>query len=229
MHTGTDVDEELLDEIFTGRNLATRPFARVAVCFDHPHHVLVPQAVYRDELAETMLHAVHPGVASYGHAVDPVTGWQISNVYAVPPSISHWVQQQFPRAELHHAHSIGIRTIEATNFEGSLSASFRAEDFELLVSKANKLLLAETYPYSTPADVIYTLLEVCRQFSFSQETVRVAISGLIEKESALYRELYQYFLNVRFREPSWTLVSSEESPYPPHFFTPLNDLAKCAS
>jgi hypothetical protein len=52
------------------------------------------------------------------------------------------------------------------------------------------------------------------------------LSGLIDKQSALYKELYQYFINIEFSEAGWNMAGTE---YPAHFFTSLNDLAQCVS
>ncbi|HNA96743.1 MAG TPA: DUF3822 domain-containing protein, partial [Chitinophagaceae bacterium] len=65
-----------------------------------------------------------------------------------------------------------------------------------------------------------------QQFSLSQQTVSVRLSGLIDKQSALYKDLYQYFREITFREAGWHTVEPE---YPAHFFTSLNDLAPCVS
>ena len=34
---------------------------------------------------------------------------------------------------------------------------------------------------------------------------------------------------ITFREPTWKLPTMEENEYPTHFFTSLNDLARCES
>jgi hypothetical protein len=49
---------------------------------------------------------------------------------------------------------------------------------------------------------------------------------MIDQQSALYKELYQYFLHIEFRNASWTIPADE---YPAHFFTSLNELAQCVS
>jgi hypothetical protein len=72
-------------------------------------------------------------------------------------------------------------------------------------------------------------LKACNQFSLSREEIQLFISGLIEKESQLFRELYLNFLNIQFREPTWRLAGNGDKEYPSHFFTSLNDLARCAS
>ncbi|MBL0129692.1 MAG: hypothetical protein IPP43_00005, partial [Chitinophagaceae bacterium] len=47
----------------------------------------------------------------------------------------------------------------------------------------------------------------------------------IDKQSSLYKELYQYFIGVEFSDASWNSMRE----FPDHFFTSLNDLAKCVS
>ena len=58
----------------------------------------------------------------------------------------------------------------------------------------------------------------------SQYEVQLSISGLVDKDSALYKELYSYFINIEFRNANWT-----HADHPNHFFTHLNDIVKCAS
>jgi hypothetical protein len=105
-----------------------------------------------------------------------------------------------------------------------LFVDFRNEEFSVIGLAGKQLLLAQTYRYETPEDVLYYLLKICKHFLFSQENVAIELSGLIEKQSSLYKELYQYFTDLRFREGVWRAEG-----HPAHFFTTLNDLASCAS
>ena len=90
--------------------------------------------------------------------------------------------------------------------------------------------MAQTYYYLKPEDVIFNLLKTCNRFSFSQDDVLLKVSGLIERQSALFKELYQFFLRIEFRNaPDWGSISTGEVAYPAHYFTTLNDLAQCAS
>jgi hypothetical protein len=112
----------------------------------------------------------------------------------------------------------------AATEEGNMYVDFRPDDFTVLLVKSSRLLLAQTYTYSTPEDVVYYLLKICAQLGLSQQELQLQVSGLIDSDSALYKELYQYFLNIEFRESGW-----QGNEYPAHFFTTLNDLARCAS
>ena len=64
----------------------------------------------------------------------------------------------------------------------------------------------------------------------SQSGIELQVAGLIEEESTLYKELYQYFLRVTFRTaPDWGVIVSGENKYPAHYFATLNELVKCGS
>ena len=118
-----------------------------------------------------------------------------------------------------------MNNINSVSEGGSMLIDFRKDDFTMVVTKGSEFLFAQTFDYSTPADVLYYLLKTCQQFSLSQQGLQLQLSGLIDKQSSLCNELYQYFINVEFREANWNVSNK----YPAHFFTSLNDLAKCAS
>lgn len=226
-YTDTEINEKTLEEIYLMHPELGVPYQHIFICYDYPQSILVPITQYKHDEARLMLQTMF-GISGKDAIVnEPVSGWQMHNVYAVPKDVYDWVYKHFPASNYWHTYTIGIKNIVTTDFEGSLSADFRTDEFSLVVTRGNKLLLTQTFPYSTPADFIYYLLDACRQFSFSQETVRVYLSGLIDKESALYKELHQYFLHIKFRDSEWKIPASEEQRYPAHFFTSLNDLAKC--
>ncbi len=228
-YTEVDMNATTLNDIFWKHSELRASYRHVFICYDYPQSVMIPLNQYKQDDARLMLQTMF-GISGKDAVVnEPVSGWQIYNVFAVPKDVYDWVNEHYPSCNYWHTYTIGIKNAVVTDFEGSLAADFRTDDFSLVATRGSKLLLTQTFPYTTPADFIYYLLDACRQFSFSQETVRVYLSGLVDKESSLYKELYQYFLHVRFREPEWKVSGLEEQQYPAHFFTSLNDLAKCAS
>ena len=226
-YTGTEIDEAALKEFHDKHAELQHPYRHIFICYDHPQSVLVPLNHYKQDDAKLLLQSMF-GISKKDAVVtEPVPGWQMHNIYAVPKEVYDWAYQHFPSSNHWHTYSVGIRNSVVTDFEGSLAADFRTDDFSLVVTRGVKVLLTQTFPYSSPADVVYYLLDTCRQFSFQQETVRLSLAGLIAKDSALYKELYQYFLHIRFRKPEWRIHALEKHDYPEHFFTSLNDLARC--
>jgi hypothetical protein len=104
---------------------------------------------------------------------------------------------------------------------------FNTEYFIVLVKKNKQAQLVQTYSYKTPLDVVYYLLKICYEFQIKQPEVFVIVSGLIDKDSNMYTELHNYFLNLHFAQaPSYSIP---ENDHPHHYFTSLYNLAACVS
>jgi hypothetical protein len=223
-----DGDREL-QEIYAKHPELCHSFYRTLIAFDHPASLLIPYSTYKQIGSRGALETMY-GVNGKHNIIDEaVPSWQLYNVYAVPVAVRDWIGSHFPSASYQHNYSIAIRQLNATDFDGSFLVDFRVNDFTVIASKANKLFIAQTFSYTTPADVIYYLLKICKEFSFSQDSIRLCISGLVEKQSNLFRELSQYFLHIEFRESSWQIPAGDDQEYPVHFFTSFNDLALCES
>jgi hypothetical protein len=227
-YTGEQTWNHELEELYSAHPELKDIFSKILIAYDHPQSVLVPPASFtgNDRLLLEMMYGIN---GSHSIIAQDIAGWQLKNIFAVPSLVKDWATRHFPAAHFYHNYSIGVRLIDNTAMEGSLLVDFRSNDFVVVASKGNRLLMAQTFSYTTPDDVIYYLVKLCNEFGFSQQQVKISVTGLIEKESNLYRDLLQYFLNIRLREPSWLLPVKEEDNYPSHFFTSLNDLALCES
>jgi hypothetical protein len=228
-YVGKDNERLELDEVYSRHPELKNEFKNTAIGFDHPYSLLVPLINFEDRDPEIFLRTMYGSNGEFVVNREDVPGWQLQNVYAIPADINEWTRRHFPAGLFLHNYSVGIRQIGKTGGEESLLIDFRSSDFSLVASKGGRLLLAQTVAYSNPADVIYYLVKVCKEFGFSRETANLIISGLVEKNSNLYRELEHYFLSIRFRQPSWQVEADTEQTYPAHFFTSLNDLTLCAS
>ena len=218
-------NENSLADFFAAYPILHHSFYQLLVAYDTPQSILTPISFYKAEEAEALLKILH-GVQTGSHIISElIAEWQLYNTYAVPGEIFKWVNQKFPHARSWHQYSIAVKRMTTSGNAGHLLVNFRTDDFTLLVAKDSKLLLAQCFSYTTPGDVVYYLLKTCRQFSLSQKEVNLQLSGLMDKTSALYKELYLYFMNVEFRGAGWNTGTD----YPAHFFTSLNDLAQCVS
>ena len=198
-------------------------FLAVLVAYDYPQSIVIPSADIKQEEAGILLNTLYHN--NQLPVVEAIPHWQLYNVFAAPKEIQEWVSKKFPAAKSGHQYSLETGNVTAADSSGIIQVDFRKDDFTILVARESKLLLANAFEYSTPEDVLYFLLKICQQFSLQQQEVELQLSGLIDKKSTLYNELYQYFIHVKFREASW----NAQGEYPAHFFTSLNDLARCVS
>jgi hypothetical protein len=88
----------------------------------------------------------------------------------------------------------------------------------IVAALANRSLqIMQSFPYSTPADVLYNLLNICRQFDLKGALLQV--SGMIENDSSMLEELNKYFRNIVIEDS--TVPELEISNHPSHYFTPF--------
>ncbi|MBA2744693.1 MAG: DUF3822 family protein [Flavisolibacter sp.] len=189
-----------------------------------PQALLLPFSAGKNH--KEILHAVYDEPAS-ALLKDDINEWQIQNVYLLPAGILESITSVFPGATFCHAYTSTLKTYNGVNAEDQIAIHFTTKKFQVLVKKNGTLQLAQVYQYVSPLDVIYYLLKICSELGLEQSKVYLIVSGLIEKDSALYKQLRDYFLHIVFFEP--VAVKLPEHDLPVHFFTSLNNLAACAS
>ena len=217
-------DTAALEELLAQTPALHNQFYSVQVAWDFTGNALLSSVEHQPEESGTMLRALFGTNGQEEVITENISNWQLFNVYAVPAGLLQKIKQQYPAAQSRHQISLSIKQVIAATEEGNMYVDFRPDDFTVLLVKSSRLLLAQTYTYSTPEDVVYYLLKICSRLCLSQQELQLQVSGLIDSNSALYKELYQYFLHIGFRESGW-----QGNDYPAHFFTTLNDLARCAS
>jgi hypothetical protein len=145
----------------------------------------------------------------------------------LPSKIYEQLASKFPAARFFHSYSTTLKIHNGINVDDQLEVHIATQQFRVLVKKENQVQLAQTYAYKSPLDVVYFLLKICYEFQLDQSSVFVILSGLVEKDSAMYKELHNYFANLHFAEASAYELPQNELPH--HYFTSLYNLAACAS
>jgi hypothetical protein len=138
----------------------------------------------------------------------------------VTEQTKNWVTANFPSAMLPDQFEINLKN----NAGDGLYADFKTDQLSVVLIKDSKLLLVANYDYETSADLLWHFLNICDHFSLSPKKVQLKLSGFIEKDSALYKELYQYFLHLEFDNADWGACGD----YPAHYFSSFNKLVRCA-
>ncbi|HSU27303.1 MAG TPA: DUF3822 family protein [Chitinophagaceae bacterium] len=222
------INTESLDHLLSQQPLLKEKFRQVFVGFDYPEATLVPDSLNQPGSAPFILNALYGVNGQSTILQDAVRAWQLQTIYAVPTGVHQWISKHFPGSRYWHQYSIGLKNIKPAEEEGHLLLEMRMEDLSVILSAKGKLLVAQTFSYTNPSDVLYYLLKACEEFHLSPATIKIEISGLIEKDSALFREIWQYFQFPELRNPQWNINDPNLS-VAAHFFTSLNDLARCVS
>lgn len=184
--------------------------------------VLVPSHHFTEESA-TQLHANLYESEKEPLVFDSVNEYDLVVVHQVPGAL---LQELKGANETRILHSYTCQLRTCVDAADTITVHFTGKEIRVVATREGQLKQAQIWHYSTPLDVVYYLLLLCRQYHFSQSDTTLVLSGLVSQDSAMYKELYQYFSNIRFWKPAVKPILQSE--YPPHFFSSLYNLAACA-
>ena len=227
-YTSND-EEEDYKKFFEETEVLNTRYYQAAIAYDTDETIQIPSSIYKYEDGQLHLDAVYGKAVHTTVVSENVPGWNLQNVYRLPASLQSAASWKFLSGKFWGFYSVLLKDRSSKNKE-TMIVDFKTDDFSVLIIKENKLVLAKTYSYSSPDDVLYYLLKACQQLGLSQQTVLLSLSGLIEKDSAVYRELYKYFINVEFEQLSGGVkLSSELTDHPEHYYSSISKLAACVS
>ena len=204
--------------------LSQRKVIGVMACSSFPQAMLIPRFKSGDysELFRNMFPEPVKEVIK-----DDIPEWQIANVYAFPLAIHKQLERSFPGLNFIHNFSCLLKNYNGFDHEDQVSIDFSTRHFRVMVKKQGQLELAQIYSYVRPLDVVYYLLKINSEMGMDQSKVLLVLSGLVEKDSAMYQLLHDYFSNIVFANVGKT--SFPENELPEHFFASIKNLAACAS
>lgn len=221
-------DEEDYKKFFEETKVLNTRYYLAAIAYDTDETIQIPSAVYKYEDGQLHLDAVY-GKNVYNTVVaENVPGWNLYNVYRLPASLQSAASWKFLSGKFWNIYTALLKSSTAGG--EVMTVDFKTDEFSVLIVKENKLQLAKTFSYSSPEDVLYYLLKTCQQTGLSQETVKLSLSGLIEKDSIIYRELNKYFINIEFEILNAEIKLAEAlKAHPDHYYSSICKLASCVS
>jgi len=220
---------DMLEKVLEANTELKQSFRQTIIGYYLPESILIPSRFYRYEETQAMLNAMYEKGQDITVS-ESVPEWQLYNAYHVPEKIHGLLTRWYSTGNFWHVYSIILRNGIEQSEGGNLVVDFKTDTFMVMAIKNNSLLVTQIFSYAKSEDVLYWLLKVCKQFSLPQTEVKVVLSGLIDRQSAVFKELYQYFLNIEFTTVENDIqLSGDFDEYPVHFFSSLYKLASCAS
>jgi Protein of unknown function (DUF3822) len=219
-------DATAFDNFTSSISTLLHPQQHVEIAYDLPELSMLPVSGFDEKKLQALHQSMYPFGGPAVFKTETMAEWQLCLGYPVPSPLYRGCEALFAQARVRHAFKLALDTAGQSGAQGKLLVDVGIEQFRVLLLKNNRLQFFQSFPYSSPADVLYYLLSVCEAQLVAPTEVEVVLTGLLEKDSALFRELWQYFTHVECRESVFEAV---DFPYPAHFFTTLNDLLLCAS
>ena len=225
------LQEEIMREIIFGDELLAKEFNKTYVAYNFPDSTLVPDVYFAEELNNKFADLIYGNLDKGSVASEKVPLWEMYNVYRLPLEMHTLMQYKFPAAKQWHYYSLLLKSYKKFNTSEQpecFQVIFLEERMIVSAYKKGQLQLMQSFLYSSPKDVLYHLLNCCRQLAISQQEASLQISGLIEKQSLVYNELIKYFLNVTFEELGDSISKTDWlEQCPLHYFSSILKMAAC--
>lgn len=199
-------------------------------CLNVKESILIPSAFFNDSRASAMLDLMYGKDKASVHA-DKVhlsevhSGGVCYNAYRVHPEIVRVVGSFTSSNEIRHSTSLQI----GNSVPGTVVRAIVYHHLiKLFLFINGRLQLVQQYPYKTPHDAAYLLLNACHQHNMEPAEIDVVLSGIIDRDSNLFREITRYFLNVNMEDVHENFeVVKELEGISNHYFSHLTHLAAC--
>ena len=216
---------QVLQNTIQKQLLLSGNFKKVFIMYSFGESVLIPVALYSSPENKNVLNLIHGDIENdVSILTDIIVDNGIYNTYRVPAPIFKVFKSKFPDAVNRHQYSVLLEQLPAK--EDKLFIIFYPQKIVLKLDKNGRTELINSFYYNNAEDVSYILLNVCKQFEV--ENIPIEVSGLIEKDSALYKEIYKYFESVSFASlPAGSSYSEEITQHPSHYFSHIFAVDPC--
>jgi len=191
-----------LGKVLNYRPSFAYPYESVYFMFQNRYSTLVPQPLFSEENKNLYLGFNQPFQENSRIVFDNLKNTEAVNVYYIPNLIVEKAKDFWPNVKMMHFSTALIESL-SISFKNqvdskTLFVNLRADCFDVIYFKENKLFYHNTFEFRTKEDFIYFLLITIEQLGLNPEDVNLIMLGMIEKTDDIYQMIYQYIKNYSF-------------------------------
>jgi hypothetical protein len=184
--------------------ILSKPFSSVTICFVSSKFTLVPNEFHDVERENAIVNLLFDAQVASQVIDNTVDGLNTKLLFSIPVELKNEFDKFFKKYALIHAGTVLTQQTQQiiSNEETDLTLFFSPDDrFFLFIQKENNLVLANSFAYNHPNDVLYFVLSAIKQNNIKPQQCKLLISGQIEKEGEYITLLKNYFAQSYFLLP----------------------------
>lgn len=216
--------DETLQHIKEQSQLLNRSYSETNIYYNLYEAVLVPVAQFNTSIASELLDVAFGNNAAARVNVENINvAPGIVNVYRSNENWQNVINNYFRAVTKRHLYSHIVENAVAANEH--LTVQFYQSEMIVVAVKNKQLQLVRSFSYTNDADVLYHLLNVCKQVDIDTAEATLSISGFITTDSGNYKQLQKYFGKLKLNNASKNLLPPDQlKQYPSHYFTSFFNL-----
>jgi hypothetical protein len=198
--------EDYYWKAFVDNHELTRTYDEVCVIHDNNLNTFVPNALFDPDYMGSYLQYNTKVFETDFFDYDDITNYEMKNVYIPYVNINNFLIDQFGPFTYKNSNSILVgKLLEMSrNIDSKrvFAHFFSQTRFELVVVQHQKLILFNSFDYTTKEDFLYYLLFSAEQLNLNPETLKLQMLGDVTEESEYFKMAYKYVRNVSLADVS---------------------------
>tara|TARA_R110002012_G_scaffold322096_1_gene555322 strand:+ start:6192 stop:7025 length:834 start_codon:yes stop_codon:yes gene_type:complete len=194
-----------LKELLEKNEVTKMSFSDITIIHRNTLFSLVPKALFHEKELANYLKFNTKILANDHISFDEIANYDIVNVYVPFVNINNYIYELFGEFEYQHNGTVLIQSL-LTNFDGGKEpicyVHVLENQIDITVIENKKLVLYNSFTYSSKEDFIYYILFVIEQLKLDTESLSLKLFGAIEEGDSLYNLCHTYVRNVAVFIPS---------------------------
>lgn len=220
----------VLKAILSSERISGMLFSEVVMIHNQKEFVLVPSSLYNQDLNQSIIETIHGDQVDLTISTDEVHHWNLNNVYGTDKLLVSLILDVFPHVQQVQFMSACLRSVFQTMKEDIgawIKLYILPSTINVVALKGKQLQIAQSFYYESPEDIVYHILNLAQKYQLDLSEAVVEVSGLIETESATWKELKKYFMNIELEHSTSLSPEMQASDIPSHYFTPFLLVPQC--
>lgn len=211
---------ELLDFVKSQSRLLDAPYTETKLVYNLEEAVMVPVGFFNSGFADAFTDVMFgPRAAARINIENVNVQPALVNVYRSEIEMQDLLPQYFRAISKRHLHT---RMLEHAPPHSVILRCYQ-ESVVVMVT-GSQLLFVRSFHVATDADIVYHVLNVCRQTAVDPSSSTLRVSGSIAPDATALQQLASYFLELQLEHPAEDQLPGAASTFPPHYFTPFVNL-----
>jgi len=196
---------QILDKLqilFKEESVFDQKFDEINVIYVNELSTLVPKALFKEELLADYLKFNSKILKTDFISYDEIKPIEAINVYVPYVNINNYIYERFGSFTYKHFSTVLIESLKKIEDDSIINQKVYINvgdlHFEIISFTKGKLVLYNTFVYTTKEDFIYYLLFTIEQLRLNPEVLELIFLGEISETNPLYKIAYKYIRNISF-------------------------------
>ena len=197
--------EDLFNQAFDSYPELKVSYDDVVIIHHNNLSTFVPTALFDEEYLGSYLQFNTKVFETDFFAFDELPNYEMNTVYIPYVNMNNYFIDQFGSFEYKHSNTILVQKLldlSKNDEERKMYVHIHESHFEIIVVQNQKLILFNSFDYSTPEDLLYYILFTAEQLQLNPEKFSLELLGKISEWDSLYSIIYTYVRHVRLLDVS---------------------------